>query len=222
MLSKLEEERKELKKNIDEEESNLELLKQRICSITDDSISIDWQDLFNHLYQKREELIEENKKVKAEILAGICLSQVINELKNQEDENIINSLASQSLSEPIQTMTHRYTGVELDDEEIVVFNPKQRFPLSKMSTGAQEQILLALRLGIAAYTLGDQRMFLILDDAFQHSDWERREWLVTKMADLANLGWQIIYFTMDEHIKKLFEIRIKPVFNDRFQLFELN
>jgi len=65
-------------------------------------------------------------------------------------------------------------------------------------------------------------MFLILDDAFQHSDWQRREWLVDEMAELANLGWQIIYFSMDDHIKGLFEKRIKPKFGDRFALFELN
>jgi uncharacterized protein YhaN len=64
-------------------------------------------------------------------------------------------------------------------------------------------------------------MFLILDDAFQHSDWQRREWMVDQMADLVSMGWQIIYFTMDDHIKRLFEDRVKLKFQDRYAGFEL-
>ena len=77
--------------------------------------------------------------------------------------------------------------------------------------------MLALRIGIASHVLSERKMFLILDDAFQHSDWERRAWLVDEMVDLANIGWQIIYFSMDDHIKRLFEERIKPVLKDEYQ-----
>jgi uncharacterized protein YhaN len=65
-------------------------------------------------------------------------------------------------------------------------------------------------------------MFLILDDAFQHSDWDRREWLVDEIAELTKIGWQIFYFTMDDHIKHLFEERIKSHYGGQYQLFELN
>ena len=125
------------------------------------------------------------------------------------------------MSEPIQAITATYTGVELNGDELVVFNTMERYPLSAMSTGAKEQILMALRIGLAAHVLGDQKMFLILDDAFQHSDWSRRERLVDEMAALANTDWQIIYFSMDDHIKKLFEERVKPIAKKRYQSFEL-
>jgi hypothetical protein len=51
--------------------------------------------------------------------------------------------------------------------------------------------------------------FLILDDAFQHSDWERRPALVDTVFDLAKAGWQTIYFSMDDNIRDLFDQRGK-------------
>ena len=153
---------------------------------------------------------------------GIIISQVINVIREREDENISRALASPGMREPIRVITHSYEGVELEGNDLIAYSQYQRFPLGNLSTGAQEQVLFALRIGIATHILGDQKMFLILDDAFQHSDWERREWLVDEIADLANIGWQIIYFSMDDHIRKLFEERIKPKFTDRYQAFDLN
>ena len=45
--------------------------------------------------------------------------------------------------------------------------------------------------------------------------------MVTEGELLASIGWQIIYFSMDDHIKQLFEDRIKPKFKDRYAVFEL-
>ena len=91
-----------------------------------------------------------------------------------------------------------------------------------MSTGAQEQILLALRIGFARKWMEQNALFLILDDAFQHSDWERRVRLVDEMVSLAQQGWQIIYFSMDDHIRKLFEDRVKPVLGNQYRYRELS
>jgi uncharacterized protein YhaN len=49
-----------------------------------------------------------------------------------------------------------------------------------------------------------QPAFLILDDAFQHSDWNRRKNLISHTLNMIKKGWQIFYFTMDDHIKELF------------------
>jgi len=46
--------------------------------------------------------------------------------------------------------------------------------------------------------------FFIIDDAFQHSDYDRRPKLVDQLFDLSDDGWQIIYLTMDDHIRELF------------------
>ena len=93
----------------------------------------------------------------------------------------------------------------MEDEYLKVSDDIQDFYLKDLSTGVQEQIMLALRIGFSSQLLKKESMFLILDDAFQHSDWPKREILINKLADVAKNGWQIIYFTMDDHIKDCFD-----------------
>ena len=82
----------------------------------------------------------------------------------------------------------------------------REFSFETLSSGAREQVLLALRVGFALRHLPapDEALFLLLDDAFQYSDWKRREGLVRAVTDLAESGWQVFYFTMDDHIRDLF------------------
>ncbi len=220
-LKKFELQKQVIQQSLQEKEKKLVELKQNICFQTSDAISSDWDDLIDHLRDKREETSQATRKLKAEIGSGILITQVINGMRQREDESISQALASPLMREPIRAITHSYNGIELEGSEIIACSEYQRFPLDSLSTGAQEQLLLALRIGIASHLLKERKMFLILDDAFQHSDWQRREWLVDEMADLANIGWQVIYFTMDDHIRQLFEQRIKPLFLDRYQAFEL-
>jgi hypothetical protein len=220
-IDRLEGKRSALDETIQSEKDRLQTLKQRVCDLTNDDMTIGWEDLIENLRVRHEEAIEDNRSAHAQIAGGIFITEVIAELRKQEDEHIYSALESRYMSEPIQTITPIYTGVELDDDELVVFNTMERYPLSAMSTGAKEQVLLALRIGLATHVLGDQKMFLKLDDAFQHSDWSRRERLVDEMAALSNIGWQIIYFSMDDHIRRLFEERVKPIAKKRYQSFEL-
>jgi hypothetical protein len=220
-LVALEKRQKVLEETIKAEDSLLQTLKQRVCDLTRDSMDVNWEYLIERLRTKHHEAIEESKLIHAQILGGIFITGVISDLRQREDENIYRALGSKLMMDPIKALTPAYTGVELNGEELVVFNDKQRFLLSTMSTGVKEQVLLALRIGLTSYILGDQKMFLILDDAFQHSDWDRRELLVDEMVNLAKNGWQIIYFSMDDHIKKLFEERVKPKFSEKYGFFEL-
>lgn len=206
---------------ITEERRTLEALKHRVCDITNDDFSSEWELLLDHLRIRREETSKERKQVKSVIGSGILIKEIISEIREKEDESITRALASQGILEPVRALTNNYDGVELDGDEIIAYNQFQRFPLSTLSTGAQEQVLLALRIGITSHILQDNKMFLILDDAFQHSDWSRREFLIDKMVALTKTGWQIIYFSMDDHIKLLFEERVKPVFRERYQFYEL-
>ena len=81
--------------------------------------------------------------------------------------------------------------------------------------------MLALRIGFTSKLLREDALFLILDDAFQHSDWQKREILINKLADIAKKGWQIIYLTMDDHIKELFDKVGKEFEAGKYNSFEL-
>jgi uncharacterized protein YhaN len=103
----------------------------------------------------------------------------------------------------LKLITDRYNSLFLDGDHLKVRDDFGEFGISDLSTGAREQVLLALRLGIASRVLKQDKLFLILDDAFQHSDWDRRDRLVNQAVSLAKQDWQVIYFTMDNHIRDL-------------------
>jgi hypothetical protein len=221
VLAELEKKERELSTELSDEQRKLDDLKQKICMITDDEISIDWETLIERLIQKREERSSEYKMLTAEILGKILIHQELQVLREQEDEKIHDTLGSKFVSIPLQQITKRYEKVTLEDDQLLVSDPYQTFPLSDLSTGAQEQVLLALRLGCAARILGKESLFLLLDDAFQYADWDRRGWLLDVMVELARVGWQILYLTMDDHLRDLFRDMGEKAFKKEFTYYTL-
>ena len=144
-------------------------------------------------------------------------------MRKDEDQKILESLQSESITGLLESITGRYNNLALENDRLIVSSVHNDFNLSDLSTVTQEQVLLALRIGFASKLLGKQGepLFLILDDAFQYSDWERRERLMDTVIQLAKTGWQIFYLTMDDHIKTLFQKRGK-VFGDDFKYLDLS
>jgi len=130
---------------------------------------------------------------------------VIKVLRKGEDSKLLAGLKSKEVQEPLFQLTNRYKNINLEEEKLIVSDQFHDFPIAELSRGAQEQILLALRIGFATKIASKDSLFLILDDAFQYSDWQRRILLMDKIVQLAKEGWQIIYFTMDDHIRRLFD-----------------
>lgn len=79
------------------------------------------------------------------------------------------------------------------------------YSFTSLSTGTQDQLMLAVRIAFLMRRFKDNSPFLILDDAFLTSDYNRRKNLVKTVVGLAEVGWQVFYFTIDEHIKNLFK-----------------
>lgn len=194
-----------INKRIEENEDELKTIKHKICQITGNDFSISFEKAFENLQIKRLEKEKELKTIKSEIVAGNTVYKVLYNLHQKEDVKITEGLASENITILLQALTKRYKFISMDDEYLKVSDDIQDFYLKDLSTGAQEQIMLALRIGFSSQLLKKDSMFLILDDAFQHSDWPKREILVNKLADIAKKGWQIIYFTMDDHIRDCFE-----------------
>ncbi|MCG8603596.1 hypothetical protein MJD09_01165, partial [bacterium] len=189
---------------INEELQKLVSLKQMICHQTGDDISTNWETVIAHLRDKRAEVAKRYKELVAEIVGKITLMEVMRTLRSDEDSKIMAGLNSSEVQSTILEMTHRYNKVALRGDRLLVSDSFQDFYLSDLSSGAQEQILLALRIGFSCKLMQHDSLFLILDDAFQYSDWDRRPLLIDKVVTLAESGWQIIYFTMDNNIRDLF------------------
>lgn len=193
----------EAKLNI--EKLSLESLKSRLAGETSGNTTDTWEELLTALEYKQEKIAEEYREITAEILAKIEVCKTISEFRNKENARIKSSLESEVLKKPLLALTDRYSGVILTDEGDLILNSKtgDEFPLETLSTGASEQVHFALRTGFAEIAM-QQPAFLILDDAFQRSDWDRRRNLISHTLNIIKKGWQIFYFTMDDHIKELF------------------
>lgn len=96
----------------------------------------------------------------------------------------------------------RYTSVVLEGEGglAVERDDGTRFSTEALSRGAKDQLALAVRVALVRRLLGEPG-FLVLDDAFLTSDAGRREALAAAFSELAEEGWQILYFTFDQGLR---------------------
>ena len=185
------------------EKENLDY-KGEIANITGLSTKDDWNTLIDQLYAKQNEILNQLKHQESFIIAGILVHQAISELLRAEDEHIQNSINSPNFSDLLFKITGKYKNLTIDDDgKILISSDTAEYRLQDLSTGTKEQVLFALRVTLAEKIL-DDKAFFILDDAFQHSDYDRRQKLIDQVFSLADRGWQIIYLTMDKHIQNLF------------------
>jgi len=202
----LTDERKRIEEDLREEDRSLEDLKSRVSQETNLPNS-DWEDLITELRARQGTAAEEYRQRTADILARIKVFAVVEQFRELENSRIAKGLKRPELTERLRALTGRYGSIRHDDEEglILSTDKDEEYSLSSMSTGAREQVFLALRMGFASIAMEGKTGFLILDDAFQHSDWDRRQRLVDQTLSFVESGWQVFYFTMDDHIRDLFE-----------------
>ncbi|MFV2043726.1 MAG: ATP-binding protein [Anaerolineales bacterium] len=202
-------------------QQDLDSLKQEITRETGDDIGAAWTGLLDNLGQRRREADDDYRTTTARILGQIGVFQVLERLRAEEDEKIRAGLQAPEVGELLSEVTGRRRSLDFEGGELVVHGATANYDLSALSTGAREQVLLALRMGFASRLAGGQPLFLLLDDAFQHSDWERRQRLVARVVELAEAGWQVTYLTMDDHLRDLFKNAGEQAFGDSYRFYEI-
>ncbi|MCX7679442.1 MAG: hypothetical protein N2316_09510 [Spirochaetes bacterium] len=202
-----------IEQQIEKYNNHMSTLKHRIISITQAHQNLSWNQLFEKLIRKKEEKLSELQDLEAQIIAGKLISETIQEFQTMEENEITNLINnSRTIQDALFNLTGRYSKLRVEGNEIFIADDSEEFfNLKDLSTGAKEQVMLALRIGFAKQILQGATAFFILDDAFQHSDYDRRELLVKSLFDIANRGWQIIYLSMDDHIRSLFQKHAKGV-----------
>ena len=213
----------ELETKIELEEGSLEDLKERVAAQTGLRLATGWDVLLDSLQEQKESKLGEYTECTADILAKIKLCGVLEDMRQKETERIEQGLKKDDLTTPLSSLTgKRYQSIHLDGEGGLQLGDGEGsyYALRKLSTGVREQICLALRFGFASIALGGPA-FLLLDDAFQHSDWERRPRMIEYMVKLVKEGWQVFYFTMDDHIREQFEEAGHALGSDRFLSMDL-
>ena len=207
---------------MEEEQQQIETLRARLKDITG-SEDDEWENLIARLHDKRKLASQDYACFVAEVLGKLHVFKTIKEFRDEENSRIARGLESDDIINPLKAITGYYKMVRHDSDDglIVTSLEDEEYPLSEISTGAQEQIHITLRMGFSSIAMGGQTAFLILDDAFQHSDWPHREKLIDQMMRLFDSGWQIFYFAMDDHVRDLFTTAGEKI-GKRFKRMELN
>jgi len=216
---KLEKERQETQEALEKQLAEKEKLRTRISQETDSTAS-DWGELIKGLREKRRKVVSRYKDITAEILAKKNVYTALSEMREDENSHIDKGLARKELTGPLRKLTGRYDSIKRTGENLVLCDNTGEYPLDSLSTGAAEQVMMALRTGMASISMGGQTGFLLLDDAFQHTDWQRRKNMVKFCMELAKSGWQLLVFTMDDHIRDLVRQSGRPL-QEKFTFSEL-
>jgi hypothetical protein len=222
VFNHIQDERDNFKELIDNKEREFILLKQSACDCIGSKMTDEWDSIIWKLNNSIEEKEKEYIQIKSKCMAQILVSSLGKELQKSEEAKIQEGLRSSEVLERIKKTTNKYVDIEFSDGVLFLKDQFDKYNLSDLSTGTIEQIFLSLRIGFASKITKNKNLFLILDDAFQHSDWDRRPRLVDMVLDLANEGWQIIYFSMDDQIRDLFKQKCLKKLGKDFSLIELN
>ncbi|MBN2551141.1 MAG: hypothetical protein JXB06_00165 [Spirochaetales bacterium] len=172
--------------------------------------------------EKKQEYRRQVQECLAEMIAGHVVAEVLEGVRSLEDSQLEATLNDPRITALIKKFTAgRWETVRLGGDGLLVENETERYPLEQLSSGAREQILLALRMGLASVICGKRSLFLILDDAFQYSDWQRRRALVHQAVEAVRSGWQVVYLTMDDDIRDRFRRAAEELEPGTFALIEL-
>lgn len=164
-----------------------------------------FNNLLYALFEKRDKIIDKIKSVEADILAQKILHDSLEKIKNDKATFVKNILSSDSFKDLLRKLGLKAKELIADGDMIKFSDGKSSYSFDYLSVGAKDQFFIALRLETIKNILGTDRIFLLFDDAFQHSDYERREKLVDLFFEFCKDGFQMIYFTMDDHLRDLFE-----------------
>lgn len=156
-----------------------------------------------------------------DIRAAHVVEGVLETFRRREDERLSETLNESAALGLIREFTGRYDRIEVVGDRVRIGTDAESYDFADLSTGAREQILLALRMGISRRLAGEESLFLLLDDAFQYSDWQRRELLVERAVEIVQQDWQVVYFTMDDDIRDRFVRRAADLGPGQFRLIEL-
>ncbi len=133
-------------------------------------------------------------------------------------KNTVTPKFTEELSNSISEITDgKYTKVKLNDDTglVVELESGNYMPVSRLSIGTIDQLYLSLRLAMAE-KLSEEKMPIILDEAFAYYDKERLENILKYLEKRFN-QYQIIIFTCTNREKEILE-----KLNLQFNIITLN
>jgi hypothetical protein len=162
-------------------------------------------DTMTDIYQAQKELqdfIDHNQQLRQDVLEII---EALNEIKQQEKQKVSELFGpDSSVSQHFAHITNdRYTQVFFDQDENqikVETKDQQILKPEQLSAGAYDQLYFSIRLGLGQKLLNDQTGFFIMDDPFLKADENRLHQQLNMLIELAENGWQVIYFSAKKEV----------------------
>lgn len=121
-------------------------------------------------------------------------------------KNTVTPKFTEELSRTISEITDRkYKNVRLNDENglVVELENGNYIPVSKLSIGTIDQLYLSLRLAMVE-ELSEEKMPIILDEAFAYYDTERLKNILQYIAKRFK-GYQIMIFSCTNREREILE-----------------
>ncbi|GAB7011658.1 ATP-binding protein [Halorubrum trueperi] len=126
-------------------------------------------------------------------------------IQSEEEQKISDLFGAESrAAAAFRTITDdRYTGVtyDADGRALQVHRDGQEvLTPQQLSHGTTEQLYFSARVGLAEQLLSSEPGFFLLDDAFLPADRTRLREGFDVLRELADDGWQILYFTAKDEV----------------------
>lgn len=139
--------------------------------------------------------------------------EIFKEMEAEEREKVSQLFGSQS---PVSKYIHQITNglylqalFKADTGEIAVERKDSvLLGAEKLSGSAYDQLYFSIRLALGEKLLEDKKGFFIMDDPFVKADSDRLLRQLDVLRKIAELGWQIMYFSAKGEIKDALEADI--------------
>lgn len=223
LYSRVQKEIEETREKIETGNRQLQQLRQRLSDFigSEAAFSPDTGIIMDTLKEEESRVRDEIRTAMAGMIGGLAVKKTLENIQSKEKQFLEDTLNEKNLQVLLEKITGHYNRFSLDEESISVGDYNSEYCLDDLSSGSKEQVLMVLRAGMALKATGADGLFMILDDAFQFSDWERRRRLVDMTISMVMEGWQILYFTMDDDLRNRFVEASASLGNRAFSLVEL-
>jgi DNA repair exonuclease SbcCD ATPase subunit len=205
-----------LEGELEDFDARLITLRSQLTERRDRSLAAIGLDDIGKIRAERSRLRQAVAQIDSQTLGANLALQGLRELSADIDRPLREALGNgpQAAGHYLAQLTGgRYRAIALEGTQdlSVERDDGSHFPVESLSRGARDQLALAIRLSLVRRLLGEPG-FLVLDDAFLTSDAGRREALTRALVELANEGWQILYFTFDPALRdRLAQLEAKVI-----------
>jgi uncharacterized protein YhaN len=166
-------------------------------SVADLPVARDKLERFVDYWQRRRE-------------AALEAIKILDQMADEEQDRVADLFGENSrATEYFSMITNgRYRSVEYDHDQGgpgLIVRQLDGTPLQphQLSGGAFDQLYLSVRLALAEKLLREEPGFLLLDDPFIKADPGRFRSQMRMLKDLADNGWQILYFSAKQEVREV-------------------